>query len=814
MQESLVVVGNGMAAMRTLEKLLELAPDRYRITVFGAEAHAGYNRILLSSVLAGDKEMEQIITHPPAWFAERGIALHTACPISRIDRSDRAVIDAHGKRHAYDRLLLATGSHPILLPLPGKELPGVVPFRDAWDVERMVLAARGGGKAVVIGGGLLGLEAAMGLKNRGMEVTVVHLMDTLMERQLDAAAGALLKAELETRSLSFRMPAESAAILGEGHVSGLQLKSGELLPADLLVMAVGIRPNVDLAREAGLVCGRGIVVNDTLTTSDPDIVAVGECVEHRGMVYGLVAPLYAQGEVLAQQLADAPAAGSYEGSVVSTRLKVTGVSVYSGGEIHETAMDEVILFQDPAQRIYKKLVVRDERIRGVVLLGDTEDGPWYSSLMHRGEEITAMRSHLLFGNIQAGGGEGVDVARLADDHEVCGCNGVSKKQIVEATLTKKLSSVEEVRLHTKASGSCGSCAHVVEKILAATLGSDYVSCSVKSLCCCTSLSSDEVREAVRDGAAQPVREVMARLHWLNPDGCPTCRPAINYYLTVFHPFQHQDEASARLVNERFHANIQRDGSYSVVPRIFGGITAAQELRVIADLVERFAIPEVKFTGGQRLTLLGIQREQLPAVWGELARHDMVSGHAYGKAVRTVKTCVGDHWCRFGTQNSEQMGVELERLLWNSWTPHKVKLAVSGCPRNCAEATIKDIGVIAVESGWEIHVGGNGGITVRVTDLLAKVATMEAVCEWSAAFLQLYRREARYLERSAPWVERVGITAIRSQLENEARRRGLADDFRAAHAGLEDPWQARSRPAAARRFAPLAVVSHLQEERVA
>ncbi|MEO5339911.1 MAG: nitrite reductase large subunit NirB [Magnetococcus sp. MYC-9] len=813
MQESLIVVGNGMAAMRTLEKLLELAPDKYRITVFGAEPHAGYNRILLSSVLSGEKGMEEIVTHSHAWFAEQGIALHTGLPITAIDRRGKAVVDQHGERHAYDRLLLATGSHPILLPLPGKDLPGVVPFRDAWDVERMVSAAKEGGQAVVIGGGLLGLEAAVGLKNRGMEVTVVHLMDTLMERQLDAAAGALLKTELKSRGLSFRMPAESVAIIGESHVTGLQLKSGELLPADLLVMAVGIRPNADLAREAGLVCGRGVVVNDSLTTSDPAILAVGECVEHRGVVYGLVAPLFAQGEVLARHLADLPDAGSYEGSVVSTRLKVTGVDLFSGGEIHETAMDEVILFQDPARRIYKKLLVRDDRIRGVVLLGDTRDGAWYAQLMYQGEDIAPLRNHILFGDIQTGGTDQHDVANLADDHEVCGCNGVSKGHIVATTLDKGLTTLEEVRAHTKASSSCGSCTHIVEKILTAALGVDYEACSVKSLCCCTSLTSDEVREAVRDGAPQTVQEVMTRLHWSTPDGCPSCRPAINYYLTVFHPEHHQDEPTARFVNERFHANIQRDGTYSVVPRIFGGITAAQELRVIAELVERFAIPEVKFTGGQRLTLLGVKREQLPEVWGELARHGMVSGHAYGKAMRTVKTCVGDHWCRFGTQDSEKMGVKLEQLLWNSWTPHKVKLAVSGCPRNCAEATIKDIGVIAVDSGWEIHVGGNGGIKVRVTDLLVKVATMEEVCEWSAAFMQMYRREARYLERTAPWVERVGIDAIRAHLGNDGRRRALAESFHTAHAGLEDPWQARSLAPAAKRFAPLAIIPY-QKERVA
>ncbi|MBF0161386.1 MAG: NAD(P)/FAD-dependent oxidoreductase [Magnetococcales bacterium] len=813
MQESLIVVGNGMAALRTLEELTELAPDRYRITVYGTEPHAGYNRILLSSVLAGEKQLDQIITHPVTWYNERGIELKAGVSVTAIDRKTQRITDSLGNRVPYDKLLLATGSHPVILPLPGHTLPGVLPFRDAIDVERMLAAAQGGGQhAVVIGGGLLGLEAAMGLLKQGMEVTVVHLMGSLMERQLDADAAELLRCELEMRGLRFRLNAESAAILGEQQVTGLRLKSGEILPADLLVMAVGIRPNADLARSAGLVCNRGIVVDDHLSSSDPAIVAVGECVEHRGVVYGLVAPLYAQGKVLARHLAGVESPGCYEGSTVSTRLKVTGVDLCSAGEIHGEKEDEILIFTDPARRVYKKLIVHNERVRGMVLLGDTRDGPWYLELMQRQEPITPIREHILFGNAHLGdAGHGpAGVVHLSDDHEVCGCNGVKKGRILEAISRLGLTSVEEVRTHTKASGSCGSCTGVVEQLLAAALGGDYVSPVAKALCGCTQRTSDEVREAVREGQAMPVRAVMARLGWSTPDGCPACRQAIQYYLTVFHPASHQEERSARFVNERYHANIQKDGTYSVVPRIFGGITAAKELKMLADLVERFAIPEVKFTGGQRLTLLGIRREQLPAIWSELSSHGMVSGHAYGKAVRTVKTCVGSRWCRFGTQDSEALGVELEQKLWNCWTPHKVKLAVSGCPRNCAEATIKDIGVVGVESGWEIHVGGNGGIKVRVTDLLTKVATHEEVQEWSAAFLQLYRREARYLERTATWLDRVGIGFVREQLADPAMRLALASEFQKAHTEIEDPWQAGSKTESARHFAPLAIIGQQTE----
>ncbi len=806
-RERLVLVGNGMAGMRTLEELLVLAPDLYEITVFGAEPHGNYNRILLSPVLAGEKRLEEIMLNDEAWYAERGITLHKGREVTEIDRARRVVRAADGTEAPYDRLLLATGSLPVVIPVPGNDLEGVVTFRDIGDVERMIAAAGEGRHAVVIGGGLLGLEAAYGLLKRGMDVTVVHLLDRLMEKQLDGTAAAMLKRALEERGLKFLMEHETEAILGERRVEGVRFANGLEIPADLVVMAVGIRPNVELARRAGLHCERGVVVSDTMQTYDPRIYAVGECVQHRGVTYGLVAPLFEQAKVAANHLARIGTA-RYEGSLVSTKLKVTGIDLFSAGDYLGGEGTESLLLQDAAQGIYKKLVLRNSRIVGCVLYGDTLDGAWYFQLMRDGTDVSAMRAQLLFGQAHlgdAGHGEVERVAALPDDAEICGCNGVSKGEIVRAITEKGLFTLEEVRAHTKASSSCGSCTALVEALLAHTLGGDYEqSPAKKPMCPCTDYSHDEVRQAIRDNALKSIPEVMRFLEWKTPDGCSKCRPALNYYLVCQWPGEYRDDPQSRFINERAHANIQKDGTYSVVPRIWGGETTPAQLRAIAEVAERHQVPTVKITGGQRIDLLGVPKEKLPAIWADLAAAGFVSGHAYGKAVRTVKTCVGSQWCRFGTQDSTQMGIRLEKLAWGAWTPHKVKLGVSGCPRNCAEATIKDFGVVAVESGWEIHVGGNGGVKVRATDFLVHVRTMEEVEEYCAAFLQLYREEAHYLERTAPWIERVGLAYVRQRLvEDEEGRRALAARFRESqrHAQV-DPWAERARGAEAHEFRPL------------
>jgi nitrite reductase (NADH) large subunit len=799
----LVMVGNGMAGVRTLEEMLKLAPDLYDITVFGAEPHPNYNRILLSPVLAGEQTVDDIILNPADWYAENNIHLHLGKPVVKIDRSARYVEAEDGTRAKYDRLLLATGSSPFMLPVPGADLPGVISFRDIADVDAMIRASSQYRHAVVIGGGLLGLEAANGLMKRGMDVTVVHIGPWLMERQLDEPAARLLQKSLEAKGMKFLLQKQTAELVkGEsGRVAAITFKpdpskvegDGDIIPAELVVMAVGIRPNIALAESAGLHCNRGIVVNDTMQTFDPRIYSIGECAAHRGIAYGLVAPLFEQAKVCANHLAHY-GIGRYQGSVTSTKLKVTGIDLFSAGDFIGGEGTEAILYSDPIGGVYKKLVLKDDKLVGGVMYGDTVDGAWYFSLLRDGKNVSELRDHLMFGQDHCGnlGHQGINkAATMTDDMEVCGCNGVCKGDIVKAIREKGLFTLEDVRKHTKASSSCGSCTGLVEQILAVTAGGDYSATpKTKSVCGCTDHPHEAVRAAIRENKLLTIPQVMAFMEWRTPDGCASCRPALNYYLISTWPGEAEDDPQSRYINERAHANIQRDGTYSVIPRMWGGQTTPSELRRIADVAEKYAIPSVKVTGGQRIDLLGVKKEDLPRVWADL---DMPSGHAYGKALRTVKTCVGSEWCRFGTQDSTQMGIDLEKMFFKMWAPHKVKLAVSGCPRNCAEVAIKDVGIIGVDSGWEIYVGGNGGIKTEVAQFLVKVKTTDEVLEYSGAFLQLYREEARYLDRTVHYVERVGLDYVKKKVLDDAdNRRALYERLLFALSVERDPWVERAR----------------------
>ncbi|HEX4944499.1 MAG TPA: nitrite reductase large subunit NirB, partial [Usitatibacteraceae bacterium] len=538
----------------------------------------------------------------------------------------------------------------------------------------------------------------------------------------------------------------------------------------------------------GLHCQRGIVVNDTLQTFDPRIYAVGECANHRGTAYGLVAPLFEMAKVCANHLAEYGIA-RYTGSVTSTKLKVTGVDLFSAGDFTGGEGTEDIVLADPTGGVYKKLVIKDDKLAGAVLYGDTVDGTWYFRLLREGSSVSPIRDRLMFGESHLGdtGHQGQNRAlALPDTAEVCGCNGVCKGTIVKAIKEKGLFTLEEVRTHTKASGSCGSCTGLVEQILMFTAGGDYSDApKKKAVCACTDRTHQEVRSAIREHHLLDIPSAFRFLEWRTPNGCASCRPAMNYYLLSTWPHEAKDDPQSRYINERSHANIQKDGTYSVIPRMWGGETSAAELRRIAHVVDKYGIPTVKVTGGQRLDLLGVRKEDLPAVWKDL---DMPSGHAYAKALRTVKTCVGSEWCRFGTQDSTRMGQELERSLWRMYAPHKVKLAVSGCPRNCAESGIKDVGVIGVDSGWEIYVAGNGGIKTEVAQFLCKVKTREEVLEYAGAFLQLYREEGFYLERTVHFVARVGLDHVKKRvLEDAGGRKALWERLQFALDGEPDPW---------------------------
>jgi nitrite reductase (NADH) large subunit len=807
-REHLVVIGNGMAGMRTVEELLKLENGRrFRVTVFGAEPHVNYNRIMLSSVLAGDKSVDDIVINNREWYDENGITLITGDAVAQIHRGDKTVTSAAGLTVHYDRLLIATGSRPLAPPIPGLGLPGVCAFRDIADVDKMLIAAKTHKRAVVIGGGLLGLEAAWGLKQRGMSVALVHLMPTLMERQLDVAAGQMLQRDLDRRGIAFFTDGQTEEIIGTEQAEGVQLADGRFVPADLVVLAIGIRPNIDLAKQAQLEVNRGIVVTDDMRTSDPEIFAVGECVEHRGNVFGLVAPIWDQAKVCAAQMAGDEEA-LFVSRALATSLKITGVDVFSAGALMAAdESDDEITLRDDSRGLYKKIVLRDGRLVGAVLYGDVADGQWYLQLMQAKDDVSALRERLVFGRAFAEGGTGKalgpDFAAMPDDTQICGCNGISKGVIVCVIRDKKLTSLSEVRAHTKASASCGQCTGQVEGLLAFAAGVDAKP-TKKTLCDCTEASHDEIRAAITGQKLKTMEAVRDTFAWKKPEGCHKCRPALNYYLLCAWPAEYRDDSRSRFVNERVHANIQKDGTYSVIPRMWGGLTTPAELHAIASVAEKFGIPTVKVTGGQRIDLLGVKKEDLPAVWNDLGKAGMVSGHAYAKGLRTVKTCVGSEWCRFGTQDSTGLGVKLEKMCWGSWTPHKVKFAVSGCPRNCAEATIKDMGVVCVEAGYDIVVGGNGGVEVRVTDPLVRVTSEEEVLEYAGAFMQLYREEAHYLERTAPWIARVGIDSVKKRLVDDAEgRAALNRRFLYSQQFAQiDPWTERAMGVDAHEFAAL------------
>lgn len=803
-KQKLVVIGAGMASGRVLEHLTEAAPEAYEITLFNAEPRGNYNRIMLSPVLSGEKTYDDIVTHDDAWYAARGVTCRFGEHVVAIDRAAKTVTGQQGTV-AYDKLLIATGSAPFIIPVPGRDLPGVITYRDLDDTNAMVAAAERGGTAVVIGGGLLGLEAAAGLASRGMAVTVVHLMGHLMERQLDEAAGYLLKKDLEAKGITVLTRASTKAILGEDRAEAVLLEDGTTLPADLVVMAVGIRPETRLADDAGLSVGRGIEVNAQLqSVSDPDIYAVGECVEFDGHLFGLVAPLYDQAKVVADDLIGRE--NAFVVRDVATKLKVTGCDLFSAGDFRDGPGREDIVYRDPARGIYKRLVIEEDRLVGAVMYGDTADGNWFFGLIKDGTDIEEMRETLIFGPAYQGGTPADPlsaVAALPPEAEICGCNGICKGRIVTAIESGAVD-LGAVRATTKASASCGTCTGLVEQLLQVTLGDAFQKPAAQAICGCTDHTHEDVRRLIKTMPLKSQEAVWQELGWKTRNGCHVCRPAINFYLLADWPLDYQDDPQSRFVNERRHANIQKDGTFSVVPRMWGGITTPDELRAIADAADKYKVPTVKVTGGQRIDLLGVKGEDLPAIWADLNRAGLVSGHAYSKGLRTVKTCVGTDHCRFGTQDSTGLGIKLEKVLWGSWTPHKVKLAVSGCPRNCAEATCKDVGIVCVDSGYQVGVAGAAGMDVKETERLVDVPTEQEAIDLTVAFIQLYRENAKYLDRPYKWVAKVGLDWVKARVVDdlEERARLIAAFELSQTIYRKDPW---AEHAATRResYGPLA-----------
>lgn len=786
--KKLVVVGNGMAGMACVDQILKRQPN-FKITVLSEEPYYNYNRIFLSAVLAGEKSVDEIYINTREWYDKHQIALCKGAKAMEVDPKNKIVTTQDGLTFPYDLLLLATGSTPFIPPIEGVNQKGVFTFRNMKDTEEILQHCETARNAVVIGGGLLGLEAARGILNRGVKVTVVHLMERLMDVQLDEIGGQFLKREIEKLGITVLLGKSTTRILGEGRVEGVMFKDGHIVPADMVVVACGIRPNIELAKNAGLQVNRGIVVNDYMETSDPSIFAVGECVEHAGKVYGLVAPLYDQGKVLAATITG-DKGPVYEGSVLATKLKVMGIELFSAGDFKAAEPDkEVVSYQDHGFGIYKKLVLHRQSVVGAILIGDTSDANRFLELIRKQERITENRQHLLFQKPPAVAGSPTDVMSRPDSDTICGCIGVSKGQILSAIREQSCKTLSQVKACTKASSGCGTCSGLVQEILVGVLGSEFQEEKKEVLCVCVPFPKEQLRNMIKTQNMKSVQDVLDI--YGNATGCSFCKPALSFIVDEVHCGDHKEDRSARFINDRVHANIQNDGTFSVVPRMRGGVTTPDELRKIADAAEKYKARMVKVTGSQRIDLLGIKKEDLPKIWADLG---MSSGHAYAKAVRMVKSCVGTDFCRYGTQNSIATGIELETLLEGLYTPAKVKMGVVGCPRNCAEATVKDIGLVGMEGGWQVVIGGAAGKRVRAADILTTVKTTEEALEAALLFFQYYRENGEYLERTYDFVEKVGLEKIRREtiLAPEEIKKGLLERLRKARAKAVDPWAAESK----------------------
>ncbi len=807
----LVVVGNGMAGARTVEEILErVGAERFAITMFGEEPYGNYNRIMLSHVLSGDEHDKDIFLNTIGWYADNGITLNSGCKVTRIDRFAKLVhaVDQLGNTSItpYDVLIIATGSYSFIPAMEGLELdngsqkPGVFAFRTIDDTRAMVEYAQHEHhrRAVVIGGGLLGLEAARGLQAYGLQVDVVHAGPHLMNAQVGPEAGEILRRSVEQLGIEVHVKARTTAILGEEKVTGIWLLEHPQIPCDMVVVAAGIRPNVELALTSGFTVERAIVVDDQMRTmDDDDVYAVGECVQHRGEVYGLVAPIWEQATVLADHVTGKNLNASYHGSRTATKLKVAGVDVASMGlKGPERDTDEHLVFSEPKKGVFKSLVIRDEKLVGATVLGDTSKVAFLMQAFDRGLPLPAERLEMMFDI--AGPAAALGAAELDDDAQVCNCNGVTKGALVHA-VEGGCKSVGAVMDKTRAGKGCGSCKTLVCQIVEWAAG-DTVQVDPAANWYVPGIPMDKpvLMAAIREQGLKSVSAVFAALA---PKGQEDAKSKMGLasLLKMMWAGEYVDERDARFINDRVHANIQRDGTFSVVPQMRGGVTSPDQLRRIADVAEKYDVKLVKLTGGQRIDLLGIRKEDLPAVWADL---DMPSGFAYGKSFRTVKTCVGSDFCRFGVGDSTGLGVAIETKFQGLESPAKLKLAVSGCPRNCAESLCKDVGVVAVEGGrWEIYVGGAAGAHIRKGDLLATVDSPESVMTLTGRFMQYYRQHAKWLERTYAFVPRMGIEHLRAVVVDDSE--GLAADLDAALdesvAVYRDPWRERAEPITSGQF---------------
>jgi nitrite reductase (NADH) large subunit len=782
-----VVVGNGMVGWKFCDRLTSQdAAGSYQVTVFGDEPRAAYDRVQLTKYFE-HRSAEELSLASRDWYEARGIELRTSERITRIDRAAKRIETERGESIEYDELVLATGSSPFVPRIPGVDLPGVFVYRTIEDLEAILACAESAKSCAVLGGGLLGLEAARAVQGCGLETHVVELAPRLMPRQLDDTGARMLRRAIEELGVSVHLNRASAAIIGEDAVSGLRFNDDSELSVDMVVISAGIRPRDELGRQAELLIGErgGIVVDNHLQTSDPAISAIGEVALHQGIVYGLVAPGYEMADVLAKRFTGQEAA--FETADLSAKLKLMGVDVASFGD-HFGDRDpeaKTIVFQNLLKGVYKKLVISPcgGFLLGGMLVGDASE---YGQLLHyarSGDPLPDDPESLIVG--VRDGGAAAGVAALPDGAQVCSCNNVSKGDICAKIREDDLTTIGEVKSCTNAGTGCGGCLPMVTDLLDVELASQGKSVR-RRLCEHFDYTRQELFDLIR---LKEIRSFDALLeNHGTGHGCEVCKPtAASCFASLYNDMILKDNATLQDTNDRFLANIQRQGLYSVVPRIPGGEITPDKLIVIGEVAKKYDL-YTKITGGQRVDLFGARLNQLPDIWEELVEAGFESGHAYAKGLRTVKSCVGSTWCRYGVDDSAGLAVRIERRYRGIRSPHKLKSAVSGCVRECAEAQSKDFGIIATDKGWNLYVCGNGGAKPRHADLLASDLDEETLIRYIDRFLIYYIRTADKVTRTSTWVEKLegGIEHVRKVVVEDSL--GLGAEFEGAMQALVDSYQ--------------------------
>ena len=782
-RKTLVVAGNGMVGHKLLELLIEQgATAEWDIVTFCEEGRVAYDRVALSSFFTGTSA-EELSLVAPGFFDSAGLEVHVGDAVASIDRQAGKVMSSKGTVIAYDALVLATGSYPFVPPVPGKDLPGCHVYRTLDDLEAIRADAAGRRTGAVVGGGLLGLEAANALRSLGLETHVVEFAPRLMPVQVDDGGGAALRRRIEDLGVHVHTGMATSEILAgpDGRAAGMRFagEGDEDLPVDLVVFSAGIRPRDQLARDAGLEVGErgGIVVDGACRTSDPRIFAVGECALAEGRTWGLVAPGYQMARVVADRLLGGDAV--FAGADLSTKLKLMGIDVASFGDAFAAAPGtESIVFSDPLANVYKRLVVADggTRVVGGVLVGDASMYPTLVQ-MARGDMPTPSRPEELVLPARSGASAVIGVEALGETATVCSCNSVTKGAIC-AAVAGGATDLPALKACTAAGTGCGGCVPLVTDLVKSELRKAGVDV-VNNLCEHFDYSRQELFDIVRVHRLTSFSEVLA--HHGRGLGCEICKPAVaSMFATlgvnggyILEPAQ----APLQDTNDHFLANLQRDGTYSVIPRVPGGEITPEQLITIGEVAREFGL-YCKITGGQRIDLLGARVDQLPDIWRRLVDAGMESGHAYGKALRTVKSCVGSTWCRYGVQDSTSLAIELELRYRGLRAPHKIKSAVSGCTRECAEAQSKDFGVIATEKGWNLFVCGNGGMRPRHAELLAADLDHDTLIRYIDRFLMFYIRTADRLERTSVWCEKLdgGIDHLRAVVVDDVL--GIAAELEA------------------------------------